>query len=91
MHYISPWSPCTGGGRGRTKDRARLGAEGQQPDFNFLACFLFALLTLILDVGGNIGEAMQNLEVVQGLQSWGGPMTGARSHALLLLPWLGEA
>lgn len=39
------------GGEG-PRTGARLGVEGQQPDFNFLACLLFALLTLVLDVGG---------------------------------------
>lgn len=49
--------PLHWGREGRTKDRptnrARLGVEGQQPDFNFL---LFALFTLILDVGGVWGR-----------------------------------
>jgi hypothetical protein len=49
----APDPPALGeGGEEPKTDQARLGLEGQQPDFNFPACLLFALLTLILDVGG---------------------------------------
>lgn len=47
----APDPPALGeGGEGPRTDQARLGVEGQQPDFNFLTCLLFAPLTLILDV-----------------------------------------